>query len=115
MLRKLALWTLVLTIAFFGEVLAAEPPTFTLDALAPSTQEVTLTVPQSGSLPLRILHIGGSLPTGLVDLSLSEFTGPQGTSVPLTMTIDGSGRTALSLQQDVPYRQALLSLRLLVP
>jgi hypothetical protein len=94
---------------------AAQSPSFTLDVLAPASQEVSLAVPPSGSVPVRIMRSGAPVPGGLVDLSLSEFIGEQGISVAVLLTVDDTTLPARTTQAGVPFPGPLLPIHLQVP
>jgi hypothetical protein len=62
-MRRMTGWLAAASLfALLAGTAGAQAPTFTLDALAPASQEVSLTVPPSGSVPVRIMRSGGSVP-----------------------------------------------------
>lgn len=95
---------------------AAEAPPFALDVVASASQEVALTVPPNGLAPLTIIRTS---PTGAplaVDLVLSEFTGEQGNSISVDLSIPGEPKRQKQPQQKgVRVSGPLLPIRLAVP
>lgn len=85
-----------------------------LDSTAPSSQDVTLTVPASGTIPIKIIR-SGALPGGVVTLDVTEFEGEQGASVPVTFSLDAADGTPTAHREGITFAEPLLSLHLQVP
>jgi hypothetical protein len=95
---------------------AAEAPPFALDVAASASQEVALTVPPNALVPLTIIRTSQTGAPGSIDLLLSEFTGEQGNSISVDLSIPGEPKRQQQRQQrGVKVSGPLLPIRLAVP
>lgn len=115
-MRHMTRWLILTSLLGFAvDSVGADSPAFTLDILAPTSQEVSLTVPASGLVPIGIMRSGASVAAESVDLNLSEFTSAQGTSIAVLLIVDGAALPARAMQAKVPFHGFLLPVHLQVP
>jgi hypothetical protein len=115
-MRKMICW---ITAAFLFPLLpdnaGALDNSITLDSLAPTSQEVSFTVPPSGSIPVRIMRSGVPASGGKADLTLSEFIGEQGLSANVKLAVDKTTLPPATSLEGVPFPGTFLPIHLQVP
>jgi hypothetical protein len=87
---------------------------FTLDAAAAATLDVTLTVQTPATIPLKIIRSGGPV-AGNVSLDVSYFANDQGSWKPVTISVDGAADSGKAHLDDVSFAKEVLAVDLHVP
>jgi hypothetical protein len=90
---------------------------FTLDVIAKSGQDVTLTIPPNGQIPLTIIRTDSTSPQpASLTLALSPFVGEQGNSITVQLSFPNEpSRAKQPVQRDVAVTSGLLPILLAVP
>jgi hypothetical protein len=86
-------------------------PTFTLDIAATPAQEVQLTIPTPTMLSFKIMRGGGPVPEGFA-VDVSNFTNPQGITVPVSVSIGSNPDNGATHVEPGAFTQGLLSVNL---
>lgn len=115
-MSKMIIWTIAaLLFTLLHDNAGAQETSFTLDALTPTSQEISFTVPPSGSIPVRIMRKVAPGLNEKVDLTLSEFIGEQGVSANVKLTVDNTSLLPATAHEGVPFPGTFLPIHLQVP